>query len=90
MEETQLMPQTFKQWCRVRHFDKNAIGDFACDWLTDPEAPRATRMRDVVDHLEDQGACQGAIDAGRRAWMAYNREHPGLMHPQRHSDGAAF
>jgi hypothetical protein len=72
--------QSFRQWQRQFRRQENAIGDLACDALADRDWPPGRGSLALHEaHLEDVGACDGAVDALHEAWERYEDERAGRI-----------
>jgi len=70
--------RSFRAWLRQFRRDGTAIGDLARDVLADPDWPRGPgSLARHEAHLEDAGACDGAVSALREAWARYEQERRG-------------
>jgi hypothetical protein len=66
---------SFRAWLRQFRREANAVGDLARDVLDDDDWPRGPgSLARYEAHLEDAGACDGALDALREAWANYETE----------------
>lgn len=64
---------TFKDWLKQQTAKGDPVGDFARDWLADPEAPEAKTADDVLDHIGvDRGGT--VLGAAAIAWTFYRTE----------------
>lgn len=62
---------TFTQFLRTQKKERGAIGDFAREWVTDQGRgkPRGYKHFSAIEkYLNSVGACDAAIEAGRKAW----------------------
>lgn len=67
----------FTTWLARKTGEQSPVGDFARDWTSDPERPRATSLAVIEAHLKSKAACDGALRAARRAWL----EHQASLGP---------
>jgi hypothetical protein len=61
----------FRAWIRSQHVTDSALGDFIADAKTDREMPAVRTWLGLRRYLENCGACEEAIEAGREAWDAW-------------------
>jgi hypothetical protein len=69
---------TYRQWLRRQKRRDDPVGDLARDWFTTPyvdEADYRTNRGSTeaahLTYLRSAGACEGAVNACRRAWSEY-------------------
>jgi hypothetical protein len=69
-------PKTpFRQWLIQFAGEQSPIGDLACDVRADWRWPRGPgSLARYEQHLYDEGACDGAVEALRSAWVRYERD----------------
>lgn len=78
---------TFLKWCHLQARRPDSIGDFARDWVADRDRPRAPSEKEMESYLEDRGAIDEAIEAGKRCYGEWLRAHrdltrrDGVPHP---------
>lgn len=66
---------TFLEWCRDQTARRDAVGDFARDWVADRERPRAPSRLRMLEYLDDCGAIEAAVRAALRCyneWRIYS------------------
>jgi len=69
------VPDSFYGWCVQRYKHRNsALGDLARDMEMMPSFPKLSTDKDeILEHLWQSNACNGAIRAFERAWKQYER-----------------
>ncbi len=65
---------TFYAWARTQVRRDDPVGDFCRDWCADRDRPsirRSSRWRHVRYYLWQVGACDAAVQAGKRAYAEW-------------------
>lgn len=65
---------TFVKWLLSHKGDNSPLGDLARDVSSDANFPNTQALGEMLEYLEDNGACDGAIKALKTAWMTYTAE----------------
>lgn len=67
---------SFYTWMMKKHLDTEApVGDLARDMEIDDEFPRDGGKGKIYLYLERCGACDGCMEAFKKAWREYEREN---------------
>lgn len=67
-------PSKFFNWAKAYEKEVSPCGDFVQDMLQDFDFPTSDDYNIIKRYLERIGACDGAIDAFKELWRAYERE----------------
>lgn len=70
---------SFITWLTRQHQRQDPVGDLATDVRQDIKdgcRPPGWSLAAFVEHLEDHGAVDGALDAAERAWKEWRAESP--------------
>ena len=61
----------FLQWLKKKKGNQDRIGDIANSLCEDHTCPSTSSPRKLLNYLESQSACDGAMESLIMAWMAY-------------------
>jgi len=67
---------TFKAWLQKQRKRNDPVGDLSRDVGADPDCRGISGLKGWVDHLQGCGACDGAIEAMKKAWQEYRQRSP--------------
>lgn len=68
---------SFYEWLIFQKERPDLIGDLAKDVYSDNHFPRElASFEEIKEYLEIQGACIGAIDSLKEAWLEYIQQYP--------------
>lgn len=62
---------TFKEYLTTRQTRDNIQGDFVRDAKSDSTMPDVTTGAELKRHLLRRNACDGALEAAKLVWSAY-------------------
>lgn len=73
---------SFYEWLIFQQERQDIIGDLAKDIYSDDLFPRElVSFEELKEYLEIQGACIGAIDSLKEAWLEYIQQYPERVTP---------
>ncbi len=58
----------FHDWIKQFEKSQSAVGDLARDMKEDGDFPKSASLKEMLDYLDNKGACDGAIDALKDAY----------------------
>lgn len=64
----------FKEWIMQFEKDNSPIGDLAKDIKQDEQFPYTKDYKSILNYLESQNACDGAIKAFKHAFRIYSKD----------------
>jgi uncharacterized protein YozE (UPF0346 family) len=66
---------SFYSWIILRHWNEDTpMGDLARDVYADKSFPKRGKYKDILTHLKECNACDGAIECFKKAWAEYVKE----------------
>ena len=65
---------TFRSWLQKQRNRNDAVGDFARDVRDDLDSRGIHSVTGWVKYLNNRHACEGAIEAVKKAWKEYSNE----------------
>lgn len=69
------MPEiTYKEWIKKFNNEKSPIGDLSRDINIDEKFPEYNNKLYILEYLQNNSACYGAIDAFTKSWYLFSLE----------------